>query len=96
MITEKTLYLKYTDGHLGTITSSVWDDTDIPVPEGAEAIDEATYDALKAELDAAAAQDEADAAAADSARQKADYDAMIALGLPDEMARRLSGWQGAA
>lgn len=96
MITEKTIYLKFADGHIGTITSTVWDDADVPCPEDAEQLEEAVYADLKAEMDAAAALAAEAAAEADRAQQKGDYDALVALGLPAEMAQRLSGWQGDA
>ncbi|MDX3069794.1 hypothetical protein PV518_48070 [Streptomyces sp. ND04-05B] len=87
-----TYYVIYEDGSLGRI------DTDgegqPPLAKPGRFVDAATYGARSEELAAQHAQHVADLQAADEARTKADYDALIEAGIPEATARRLSGYQG--
>lgn len=79
------------DGNPGTASGT---SPDTLVPDGCTRIEKDEYDTRLAQI---LAEQEAAAEAqrqADLARQKADYDALKALGLPEEMCRRLSGYTG--
>lgn len=52
------------------------------------------YDQLAAEMQAASDAKAAEADAAAAAQRKADYDALRALGVPEDTARRLTGYTG--
>jgi hypothetical protein len=66
----------------------------VDTPEGCRRVEKDEYDARMAEVQAEREAAEQAQREADAARQKADYDALKALGLPEEMCRRLSGYTG--
>lgn len=84
----RTYWLLYENGALARI-EAVGDE--VQVPEGAQLLTEAEYEERVQQW-----QEDNDAhvaalKAADRARQTEDYEALIALGVPDATARRLSG-----
>jgi hypothetical protein len=88
------MYLVFPDGSFRGISSTPQPGTRQRVPDGATEITRDQYVALaeRARVATAAYQDEL--RAADAVRQRADYDALRAVNLPDELARRLSGYGG--
>lgn len=88
------MYLRFPDGSIRGISSTPQEGTRQRVPDGATEIsrDEYVRLAQQARQQIAAHQDEL--RAADTVRQRSDYQAMRAVNLPDELARRLSGHRG--
>ena len=78
------------NGSIGEITESHLGAT--ALPEGAAEITEDEYRATLAELDAAREQYVAELRQADEARQREAYEALLAAGIPDAVARHLSGY----
>lgn len=83
------VYYKLPDGSFGRQTSSTGP---VELPDGAVIITEAEYLELLAAFEAERARRAAETAAAELAQAKADYDVLIALGVPDATARRMSGY----
>lgn len=87
------MYLLFPDGSFRGISSTPQPGTEQRVPEGATEITRDQYVALAEQARVAKAEYQDGLRAADVVRQRADYDALRAVNLPDELARRLSGYQ---
>ncbi|MFD8509728.1 hypothetical protein ACFV27_01080 [Streptomyces antimycoticus] len=89
----RTIYYKFADGSIAerVITGAV---EDVLPPEGAEEISEEEYRAALAAIEAANEQQRQEQEAEQQARMKADYEALRAVGVPEETARRLTGYMG--
>lgn len=87
-------YLVFGDGSLRGVSSTPQEGLVPKVPDGATEIsrDQFVVLAARARQFIRDAQDEL--RAADAARQEDDYRAMLAVRLPDDLARRLSGYGG--
>lgn len=96
MSNDGMMYLLFSDGSLRGISSTPQDGAPCRVPEGATEISRERF-AMLAEQARQAISDRRKALrAADSVRQAADYQALSAVNLPDDLARRLSGYAGDA
>lgn len=93
-MTDGMMYAVFPDGALRGVSSTPQDETAQRVPAGATEIsrDQFVVLAEQARQRITGYQDEL--RAADAVRQRADYDALRAVNLPDELARRLSGYGG--
>ncbi|WP_019548637.1 hypothetical protein [Streptomyces sulphureus] len=93
---KKTIYYRRSDGALGTrtIEQSHGDKVSIPLPDGASELSAEEYTQEAARRAAAAARRAEDAAEAATTEQREAYEALIAAGLPEGPARRISGWRG--
>ncbi|GAA2945916.1 MULTISPECIES: hypothetical protein [Streptomyces] len=91
-----TIYYRYENGSYSERTVSGETDTEIVAPPGATEVTEAEYRDGVAALDAARAAENSAMEAADQERARQSYDDLVAAGIPDETARRLSGYQGPA
>lgn len=92
---ETVFYVIYDDGSLDVQTFS--GNTIDPQPilgKPGRVVTKAEYDAAKAQQDALNAAYEEELRKADLARIKANYDALIAAGIPDAVARNLTGYTG--
>lgn len=87
------MYLLFPDGSFRGISSTPQPGTPQRVPDGATEITRDQYVALAERARAAKSAYQDELRAADVVRQRADYDALRAVNLPDELARRLSGFQ---
>jgi hypothetical protein len=83
-------YFRAPNGSIGEVIESHPGATGLP--EGAIEITEDEYRATLAELDAARAEYVAELLAADTARQREAYEALLAAGIPEQVARHLSGY----
>jgi hypothetical protein len=94
MTDDGMMYLVFPDGSFRGVSSTPQDETRQRVPDGATEITRDQYVVLaeQARQSVAAYQDEL--RASDAVRQLSDYRAMRAVNLPDELARRLSGYTG--
>lgn len=91
---DKTIYYKYADGSVAERTVTVVsEDQVVPVPDGATEITKDEYDAALAQIEQDNAAAEAAAEAADMERRRQDYEALLAAGVPDATAQRLSGYE---
>lgn len=88
------MYLVFADGSLRGVSSTPQDGAPCRVPEGATEISRDQFVALADRARQAIADAQDELRAADAVRQEADYQAMVAVKLPDELARRLSGFGG--
>lgn len=68
------------------------DDPMFVVPVGWTTITQAQYDAAIANIEATLAANAAAADATECAQRKADFNALVAAGIPGNTAHRLSGW----
>lgn len=82
-------YYRTEAGGIGMVEESHPGSTRLPA--GAVELDKAAYDAATAEWQDAKRQHVDELRAADRARLTDDYDALVAAGIPDVTARRLSG-----
>jgi hypothetical protein len=87
---EQTFYYEYPSGAL---TERVTTAANPVHPEGVTLLSAADYAAKKAAADAAEEQRQADIRAAETARERDAYEALIAAGIPEEAARTLSGYR---
>jgi hypothetical protein len=91
---ETTLYYR-TAGGLLTSRVISGEDVETPrVPEGATVLTEAEYAEALAAVQAERAAYAQQLTETDQANQEADYSALIAAGVPDSTARRLTGYTG--
>lgn len=90
------MYLVFPDNSIRGISSTPQPGTRQRVPDGATEISRDQYVMLKQEAQASKTAYREGLVAADEQRQRADYDALRAVNLPDELARRLSGFGGTA
>ena len=88
--TTTTRYYQLADGRLREVTTL--GDMDVPTPEGAVGLSLEEYQAALAVIEAEQASAEAAVQAAERAEAKATYLALVAVNLPDEVAKRLSGY----
>ncbi|WP_405759420.1 hypothetical protein OG234_13100 [Streptomyces sp. NBC_01420] len=87
-------YLRYADGHLGQITVTGLEPV---VPEGATLLTQLQYEEAVGEMRDAHAARLAEALSAEEAQRRAAYEALTAVpGIPEDVARSLSGYGGAA
>jgi len=63
-----------------------------PLPKGAKAVTPEEYEAELSDLKGKKEAQQAQQAAEDQARMRGDYDALRALGVPEETASRLTGY----
>ncbi|MGC4947690.1 hypothetical protein ACLQ2N_16030 [Streptomyces sp. DT224] len=88
-----TYWVLYDDGSVGRIESTTGEPE---LNQPGHFVTEAEYQQRVAELEAANAEWIAEQQAADVARQREDYLALIEAGVPETTARRLSGYEGEA
>ncbi|MFF0092672.1 hypothetical protein ACFYSF_22300 [Streptomyces canus] len=90
---EQTFYYEYPDGSLTERATTAAD----PVhPEGATLLTEADYATKLAAAEAAREQQQADIRAEETAQKKAAYEALLAVGIPEDSARQISNYWTAA
>lgn len=85
---EQTYYYQYPDGSIVSVVAS---GTEPTPPEGATVLTKADYDTAVTQHEQARQQRDNDTKAAEAANARSDYDALIAAGIPEATARRLSG-----
>ncbi|MEZ3180826.1 hypothetical protein KYY02_19660 [Streptomyces pimonensis] len=85
-----TLYAIYDDGSVGTIEYE--EETPPPLSEPGRVVTEAEYLAAYDALQQQIRQRREAAAAADLAERRAAYDELVAAGISDAAARKLSGY----
>ena len=90
---EITWYALYEDGTLERFSTDAAGAEPVLSRPG-RFITEAEYLERLAQMEAESAARAAELDRQAAAQRKADYDALIALGVPEETARRLSGWTG--
>lgn len=90
----ETYFYRHDNGAFSSRTVDGVEDA-IEPPAGATEISRDEYDAGVAGLEAANAQLAADVMAAEQALAREDYEALIAAGIPEATARRMSGYEGA-
>lgn len=86
-----TVYLQYTNGSVARLETTR-DAGEVTPPEGAEVITEEEYDQALAAIQEANARGRAELDQQIRQRARQDYEALLALNLPEETARRLSGY----
>lgn len=94
---EETFYAVYDDGSTGTLTVTAQDGAGLTSPVLAKPgrlVSKKEHNRAQASLAAGRDTYVADLLAADRDRTRGDYEALTALGVPGDTARRLSGWQG--
>ncbi|MEU5834456.1 hypothetical protein ABZ820_12400 [Streptomyces diacarni] len=92
-VEEKTIYYRFPNGSVAERTVTGGADEVTP-PEGAVEISEEEYRAALAAIEEANEQRRQEQEAEAEAQRKADYEALRALGLPEETARRITGYTG--
>lgn len=90
---ERTFYYRHEGGGYSTRTVVVEDGTEVPPPAGAVEISQSEYRDGVAAVESAHAEYVAGLEEADEVRARADYEALIAAGIPEETARRMSGYR---
>lgn len=92
---EHQIHFRRADGGLGMRT--VAGETEKPaLPEGAVPLTKAAYTKALAEMERGREEHRVSVRAQDGAQVRADYEALIALKMPEATARRLSGYAGEA
>lgn len=93
---EITAYYQHEDGSVSRRVARVpaGQQDSVQPPPGAQVIDEATYEQLLTQLTEASEQARQQAAQEQDAQRHTDYQALLALGLGEDTARRLSGYTG--
>lgn len=86
-----TVYYRYDNGAYSATTYEGMEPSDVVPPEGATEITQQEYEDGVAEVEAANAAAAAELEAADRQRACDDYAALIAAGVPEATARRMSG-----
>ncbi len=86
----ETFYYLYPDGSFAKRTVTGVDH--VRHPDGVVLLTEQEYAQKLVEFEAQQAADEAAAREAELAQRRADYEALLALGMPEETASRLSGY----
>ncbi|MGW5925221.1 hypothetical protein ACWF2L_03105 [Streptomyces anulatus] len=87
---NSTRYYRFPDGSFTATEFSGFEEGEAPVPDGAVEITAQEYESGVAALEAAREQWAADQRAAETAAACEDYDALIAAGIPEATARRMS------
>ncbi len=85
-------YLLFGDGSIRGVSSTPQEGVAQRVPDGAVEIDRDQFVTLAEQARQAIADQQDAARTADVQRQEADYTALSTAGLPEDLARRLSGW----
>ena len=88
------LYAAFPDGSIRGVSSTPQEGVTQPLPEGATALTRDQFVVLKQQAKQAIADRHAELLAGDAVRQETDYRAMLAVSLPEDLARRLSGYGG--
>lgn len=89
---KTTIYYQYEDGSVAhRVTTG---GAKPATPEGATEISEEEYRAALAAIEDANRERAEERRAEEQARAKADYEALLAAGIPEETARRMSGYTG--
>lgn len=91
---ETTQYFRTADGVLASRKTTGDTEEPQPLPDGATALTEEEYEAALLDVEAARQEHAEELVATDEANQRADYDALVATGVPEATARRLSGYTG--
>ncbi|MFE0545225.1 hypothetical protein [Streptomyces sp. NPDC058891] len=86
----RTHWVVYEDGTLGQL--GVIGDEEPVLPRPGRLITEAKYDELRSQMTAAHDKRVAELLAAEDQQQRQDYEDLLALGIPEGMAGRLSGY----
>ncbi|MDX3237197.1 hypothetical protein PV392_16265 [Streptomyces sp. ME03-5709C] len=89
-----TYYVLYEDGSAGLITSTTGQEPVLTKP--GRLVDEADYTSVFQTLRVANEEHVAELQAEDEQRTREDFEALIALGMPEATARRMSGYEGPA
>jgi hypothetical protein len=94
--TTTTLYYQDAEGQPGKIVTTfvTGGAVAVPVPPDAMQITVAEYDQLVSEHDEALEAYRDSVRAEDEERQEGDYESLRQLGIPEDLARRLSGYEG--
>lgn len=89
---ETTIYYQFENGSVAerTVTGS----GAVTPPEGATEVTEEEYRTARVAIEEANGQRRQERQAEERAQMKADYDALRALGVPVDTARRLTGFSG--
>lgn len=87
------MYLVFPDGSLRGVSSTPQDGAPCRVPDGATEISRDQFVVLAEQARQRIAEYQDELRAADVVRQEADYRALRAVNLPDDLARRLSGFR---
>jgi hypothetical protein len=91
-VSETTLYFKAASGAVKTVVTNGGADS-VAVPEGMARISEKEHAKLLAGITTAHEEYVGGLAAEDRRRTQGDYEALCAVGIPEETAARLSGHQ---
>lgn len=89
-----TYYVLFEDGSASLMTSTTGEEP--PLAKPGRFVDREEYETRKGEIRAAREAHVADLQAEDEQRTREDYEALIATGVPEATARRLSGYTGEA
>ncbi|MFC8332712.1 hypothetical protein [Streptomyces olivaceus] len=87
---KRTHYVLYADGALGKLTMT--GDQEPLVTRGGRLVSEEAYEELRASVTSAREARVAELLAEDARRQLADFQDLVGAGLPERVARRLSGY----
>lgn len=90
MSDETTLYFRHESGSVGRLTTSQ-DPDDVVVPDGATVITAEAYAQARAEIEAGNAAYVGELVEVEERQRVEDYEALIALRVPEATARRLTG-----
>lgn len=91
---ETIQYFRTAGGVLASRTAITDAEEPQPLPDGATELTEEEYEAALVDVEAARQQYAEELVAADEANQRADYTALRTSGIPEETARRLTGYDG--
>lgn len=89
-MSDTTLYFRHDGGSVSRLTTSQPRD-EVPVPDGAVEITAAQYATARDAITAANAVQVDELLAVEAQQQVEDYEALIALRVPEATARRLTG-----
>lgn len=89
-----TYYVLFEDGSASVMTTTTGEEP--PLAKPGRFVDREEYENRQAEIRAAREAHIADLQAEDERRTREDYEALIASGIPEATARRLSGYTGPA
>lgn len=92
--TTATVYAIYEDGSTERQQWTGQGEAQFALSKPGRYVTESEYETFLAGVQAGNEAYEAQLAAAETSTLKGDYDALIALGLPDAMARRMSAYTG--
>jgi len=92
---QETFYAVYDDGSTGVLTVESQDGSShlqVELPRPGRLVDVEEYDRARAALTAQREAYIEQLMAADRIRTRNDYEALVSFGIPDDTARRLTGW----